>query len=341
MPKINFLFGFREGPWGGGNQFMSALRRYFIRNGVYADADAADVYIINSHHELIGAAETKRRYPRKIFMQRVDGPARLYNSEADNRDSLTSLANRLIADATIFQSRWSRLENKKMGFGQNAFEEVIMNAPDPEVFRKPSLRKTPGSRPRLIAASWSANPRKGFDTYAWMDEHLEFEKYEMVFVGNSSVSFKNIRQLPPLASGELADELKKSDLLIFASEKEACSNLLLEALHCGVPCIAFNGSSNPDVVGKGGELFNTPEEIPALIDKVFSEYDRYVDGIELPGIDEVGSRYYDLAKRVFRRTVEGRYVPKRLNLSGFLKIRKVELLSRASGRFPMARALGW
>ena len=341
MPKIHFLFSFREGPWGGGNQFMSALRRYFIKKGVYADADAADVYIINSHQELIGAAETKRRYPSKIFIGRVDGPARAYNNEADTRDSLTSLANRLIADATVFQSRWSRLENKLMGFGQNAFEEVKMNAPDPDVFRKPSSGKAPGSRPRLIAASWSANPRKGFDTYAWLDERLDFNKYEMVFIGNSPVSFKNIRQMPPLAPHELADELKKSDILIFASEKEACSNLLLEALHCGVPCIAFNGSSNPEVVGRGGELFISPKEIPGLIDKILSDYGRYVDGMDLPDIGEVGARYYELAKRVFRLSVEGRYAPKRLGLSGFLKIRKAVLMSKASARFPVKRAPAW
>src|SRR3990170_2107588 len=142
---------------------------------------------------------------------------------------------------------------------------------------------------------------------------LDFNKYEMVFIGNSPVSFKNIRQMPPLAPHELADELKKSDILIFASEKEACSNLLLEALHCGVPCIAFNGSSNPEVVGRGGELFISPGEIPGLI-------------------GEVGARYYELAKRVFRLSVEGGYSPKRLGLSGFLKIRKAVLMSKASAR---------
>ncbi|MBA7489471.1 hypothetical protein ES702_00005 [subsurface metagenome] len=35
--KIHILYKFIEGPWGGGNQFLKALRDYFRKVGVYSD----------------------------------------------------------------------------------------------------------------------------------------------------------------------------------------------------------------------------------------------------------------------------------------------------------------
>lgn len=34
--KIHILCEFVEGPWGGGNQFLKALRRYLRKKGVYS-----------------------------------------------------------------------------------------------------------------------------------------------------------------------------------------------------------------------------------------------------------------------------------------------------------------
>ena len=35
--KLHFLFDFKEGPWGGGNQFLKALRNYFREKGIYSE----------------------------------------------------------------------------------------------------------------------------------------------------------------------------------------------------------------------------------------------------------------------------------------------------------------
>ena len=44
----------------------------------------------------------------------------------------------------------------------------------------------------MIATSWSDNKRKGADTLAWLDAHLDIDRYELTFVGRSSVSFERI-----------------------------------------------------------------------------------------------------------------------------------------------------
>ncbi len=256
MMKVHILFEFKEGPTGGGNQFLKSLKQYLQSAEVYEnDVQRADVVLLNSYQYIDEAAKAKLQHRDKLFIHRIDGPIRLYNKKSDQRDFVTNIANHLIAEATIFQSGWSRSENHRLGLKKNRFETIITNAPDPMVFNRQGKEAFSADRKtRLIAASWSPNWNKGFRVYQWLDEHLDFDKYEMIFVGNSPISFKNITHKLPLSSVELASELKKNDIFIFASPIEACSNSLLEALSCGLPVIAINSSSNPELVARGGKF---------------------------------------------------------------------------------------
>jgi len=123
----------------------------------------------------------------------------------------------------------------------------------------------------------------------------------MMFVGNSPIQFKNIERLPPLDSNQLAARFKQSDIFVFASPMEACSNLLLEAMHCGLPVVAPNSSSNPEIVKKGGELFDKPSEIPQLLEKIAKNYSSYLNSIKVQSIEDVGKVYYDFTQKVCAR----------------------------------------
>jgi glycosyltransferase involved in cell wall biosynthesis len=70
-------------------------------------------------------------------------------------------------------------------------------------------------------------------------------------------------------------------------------------MHCGLPVVAANSSSNPEIVKKGGEVFNQASEIPQLLEKIVKNYYDYVDSIKLPTIEEVGKAYYDFIQRVY------------------------------------------
>lgn len=313
--KIHIAYQIKNSAWGGGNQFLRNLMGYFRRTGTYADnISDADAVLFNSHHSIDKIAGWRRRYPDKIFIHRIDGPIRLYNSMNDKRDSVTNVANRLIADATVFQSEWSRKENHGLGLHTNTFETVIMNAPEPTIFNRNNKEPLKESgKARLIATSWSDNPNKGFDTYTWLDENLNFDKYEMTFVGRSPVRFRNIKHVPPVSTEELTAELKKHDIFIFASKIEACSNSLLEALHCGLPAIVYNSSSNPELLGNAGVLFSRCEEIPGLIEEVLRNYGSYLSGMTLPDLDDVGKSYYEFIAGIDEKVRNRQYAPKRLS----------------------------
>src|SRR5439155_6672805 len=108
---------------------------------------------------------------------------------------------------------------------------VIYNGCDYGIFnsigREPFRR---GRKTRLVCASWSDNPRKGGPTYRWLENHLDWNRYEFTFVGKTSTPFERARHVPPLPSRELAQELRRHAVFITATEHDAYSNELGEAL---------------------------------------------------------------------------------------------------------------
>ncbi len=198
-----------------------------------------------------------------------------------------------MVDGLVFQSQWSRDANHRTGCPSLHHEAVTTNAPDPHLFFPAHEKDTVGTRRmRLMALSWSTNPLKGGHVYTWLDQHLDFSRFEMTFIGKCDLKFRNIRCIPPLASDALGEELRRHDVFVFPSQVEACSNALLEALHCGLPVIAFNATGNPEVVGSRGQLFTRPEEIPALLDTIRTNYKTYRHALRtLPTLDDVANDY--------------------------------------------------
>lgn len=303
-PRVCILYEFRSGPWGGGNQFLKALRGQIEARGTLeTDPERADVVIVNSHHRLAAAARIKRRRPGITVIHRIDGPIGLIRARDHEVDRVLYRFNRAIASGTIFQSDWSRRANLDAGMVGAGESTVIVNAPDPALFHRDGKAPYDGSRRlRLIATSWSPNPRKGFDVYAELDRALDGSRFEMTFVGNSPVNFRNIRMLAPLPSAELADELRRHDIFVTASRSDPCSNSLLEALHCGLPALALRDGGHPELVGAGGETFADGADALAKLDRIAERYDHYRAAISVPTLAEVTEAYVDFATEVHADT---------------------------------------
>lgn len=312
--QVNILHELRDGPWGGGNQFLKSLRDYLVsRNAYEEDPERADIILFNSfpfgeYWRFIQAYKLKSK--GKIIIHRIDGPISKIRGQDPRLDGFIYTFNDLLSDGTVFQSNWSRNENLESGLKKKDFEATILNAPDPELFnRKEKKRAQLNGKIRLIATSWSSNWNKGFHVYKWLDENLDFGTYEMTFIGNSPIKFKNIKYIKSLPSNELALEVKKHDIFITASKNDPCSNALIEALHCGLPAIAYADGGHPEIVRGGGELFTQKDEIPLLLEKIVTHYKSYQNNIVLPSMDEIGSDYYNFLSRIYDSFINRQYIP--------------------------------
>jgi len=312
--KIHILYKTKSSPYGGGNQFLKALRNEFIKMKVYScNVRETDVILFNSHHFLEDAMRYKSS--DKLFVHRIDGPVFDVRGGDRTTDKIIFRFNSLFSDGTVFQSQWSREKCYIRGLQKMKYETVIMNAPDSDIFNSKGKFSFERNRKiKLISTSWSSNWRKGFDIYRFLDENLDFSKYEMTFLGESPVGFKNIKHIKPLPSEGVADILKKNDIFIIASENDPCSNSLIEALHCGLPAVARNSGGHPRIIGKSGELFNGSEDIISSINRVVSNYEKYQRSIDLPTIGEIARRYYGFAKMIYDEKENKQYQPKKITI---------------------------
>lgn len=328
--RIHILYQFVEGPWGGGNQFLKALRECFREAGVYSESpDEAQVILLNSHHCLDEVMEVRKKCPDKILIHRVDGPISYVRGRDRAVDEIIVRCNNLCADGTIFQSNWSREKNYEIGMRKCPYETIIMNAPDSSIFNSKGKKTSGGNRVKLIATSWSGNMRRGFEIYQYLDEHLDFNKYEMTFVGNSPREFKNIKWIKPVPSRELANILREHDIYITASKNDPCSNALIEALHCGLPAVARNDGGHPEIIGQAGAFFEDERRVMQAIEKVAQDYRHYQARIDLPPLNEIGQKYYQFAQTIYEDYLNGSYRPKQINLFGIMGVRLITARWRA------------
>ncbi|NPA69083.1 MAG: glycosyltransferase family 4 protein [Chlorobi bacterium] len=306
--KINIFFPFIDKPYGGGNNFLKALKNYFENKGIYSEKpELADAILFNSHHNINKLVNLKKKFPQKTFIHRIDGPVFLIRNNNMMLDKLIYSFNDKIADASIFQSKWSEQKNIEAGIKAKKYKTIIINAPDPEIFNKknkPEFNKN--RKTKIIATSWSANINKGFDTYKFLDENLDFTKYEMTFCGNSPFEFKNIKHIKPLPGRQLAKILKQHDIFITASKNDPCSNALIEAMHCGLPAAALNDGGHPEIIGKGGLTFNKKHEIFEILNKINDNYQQFQTNINLPDIYQTGEKYIKFIQSVYENKTDAK-----------------------------------
>jgi glycosyltransferase involved in cell wall biosynthesis len=225
------------------------------------------------------------------MVHRVDGPISAYRGWDNGTDQRIWQINHELADATIFQSHYSLQKHLELGLEMRN-PCVIMNAVDGDIFHPHGHIAFERQRKiRLVSTSWSDNPNKGAATYQWIEDHLDWERFDYTFVGRSPIRFQRIHMREPLSSTELAAVLRQHDIFITASVNDPCSNSLIEALACGLPVLYLHSGGHPEIVGQAGLGFSSAEEIPTLLDQLVDEYEQRQAQINLPTMEEVAERY--------------------------------------------------
>lgn len=313
-----------DGPYGGGNQFAKALRLCLIQKGHYTDqVDDANVLLFNGYPfsdlEAFARAFIWKRKSSdiKIIITRIDGPiAKIrHNPEADYFDGVLYMFSEMVSDGIVVQSRWSLEQMHKHPLSSHCPMKTIGNAPHPNIFYPRKESKPHAGRLRIIASSWSNNPHKGFDTYAWLDKNIDFTRFEFTIVAATDYLYENIKVIAPVTQEVLSDLLRSSDVYITASRIESCTNASLEALHCGLPVIAPNDSSHPEFMPSADLLFDKKEDIPELLEKLSKDLEKYQKEIIVESIDNIAERYLCFATELSDSSVK---LPSKADANRFL-----------------------
>ncbi len=292
--KIYIATKTKDHAWGGGNQFLKALRQQFVQKGVAAPSmTTADAVIYNGYQELGLLVRSWVRGRRQIRVYRLGPVMSLHRAGWKWKlvDRVMVLCANLFADIVVFQSAWSYQRARQCGFRPSKRYAIIHNAVDPSIFYPKEVGPQQKEKIRIVYTSWSTNKNKGFEYLQFLDTHLDFEKYEMTFIGNTTTTFQHIKTHAPMTSPQLADELRAHDIFVSPTKDDACSNAIIEALACGLPVVALDSGANKELVKDGGVLFESTETLLGAIDTVAQNLEQYKARIVVKSMAEIRDVY--------------------------------------------------
>jgi glycosyltransferase involved in cell wall biosynthesis len=296
---LSIFHQFSAPPGGGGNQTLRAvlgeLRRRGVRVELLTISPSSRAVLFNSFNfdfarlRLFAARRAGVR-----LVHRVGAVTSLYRGFDDGTDARVAAINLELAHATLAISQATIDMYRSIGV-ELVDPHVVHNGCDDSIFH-PNGRVafSCNRRIRLVSTSWSDNPNKGALLYRWLEEHLDWDRYEYTFVGNTPLPFARIRHVPPLPSVELADVLRSHDIFVTATANDAYSNSLVEALSCGLPAVYLDSGGSREAVKEAGFAFTERDEVPALLDRLVDEYEDRQAAISLPSLAEVADGYLSL-----------------------------------------------
>ncbi|MBF0447787.1 MAG: hypothetical protein HQL67_06260 [Magnetococcales bacterium] len=284
--KISIGMKLQTGPWGGGNQFGTALSEALAAAGhsVYYDLKDPDLDLIllteprlrltisgYNHANILRYLLHKNR--RALVVHRVNECDERKEASQGVNDVLASATR--VADHTVFVSHW--LRDLHLGHGMPVQgSSVIHNGGNRAVFNSNGYEKWDGlSKIRMVTHHWGNNWLKGFDIYQRLDQLLAQspykDRFEFTYIGQipEGFTFTNSRLVDPLSGPELANEIRRHHLYLTASRNEPGSNHNIEGALCGLPLLYLDSASMAETSRDWGLAFdvdNFEEKLWQMVD---------------------------------------------------------------------------
>lgn len=235
----------RNGPWGGGQAWERSFSTYATRAGrechtvvrdVSSDCDA--VIMTN-----VKRSETASFLPWQIWLRKRRTMRVIHRvNDCDGRNGQTRVnarqarANWLVADTTVFVSRWLQEQYMAAGYVM-ADARVIRNASDASIFHGLPEAWNGRETLRLVTHHWSNNVNKGWDIYPWLSQ---VPGVELTVIGRAPDDIRDmpgLRIINPLLGHALAEELKQHHVYVSASINEPGPMHICEAGAVGLPIV--------------------------------------------------------------------------------------------------------
>jgi len=309
--KVAFNRTPRRSPWGGGAHFATTFADYLVANGhevVYGlETEVDRIVMLDPRWEAGGfgvdsISVYQRMFPNVKVLHRVNDTGATRGG--DELDNCIIDANRLVADATVFISKWVADYFAAKGLNPRN-QTVITNGCDANFFhpspsstewrergwqRRNSWSETnefypPGpDKPRnplkLVTHHWSDNPAKGLDLYKHIDDLIgKGAPIEFTYVGRYPKEHapKHTKVVAPLYGAALGGELRQHDVYVTAARWEACGSHHVEGAACGLPVVYHkDGGGVVEMCRRYGEAIGDPSELKEALTKIKNYYKSYM-----------------------------------------------------------------
>lgn len=331
MNKIKIYFNYKhiETAWGGANNFIRYLYRKIISEEdleIVSDINSEyDILFLNtlsrgpgrqSFKKFISLREVKnikkygwtslfryllhrRKCNKKIIIRAVNLIKHTYN-RYNKRDGIILFILNNLADYVIFQSQYIYKVFKSYGYKGDRYS-IIHNGTDQTIFNLKN-KKLWNGKEKLRVVSSSFSPRETKNHCVIADFSI-IDGLECIHIGNwpKNVDRKNVVLLGILNHKNISDIFKDSHVFLHPGIKEACCNVLFEAISSGLP-VVYNpneGSSAEIVKNCGMSIQTSPEETIKFVKNKYNELCKnIIDNYHYYSIDRSALKYIEIFRRV-------------------------------------------
>jgi glycosyltransferase involved in cell wall biosynthesis len=243
------------------------------------------------------------RLPQLRIVHRVDGSAEDYGRDpADDRRQARANA---MADATVFQSRYSRHATRRKFRVIGSRGVVIPNPVDTTRFTPEGERESLPGKCRVAHVAFSTNLRKG--AAAVLEAAYSNPDIQFILIGRYAAGAmpSNVKLTGQVDHASLSRLLRSCHALAFFSENESCPNVVLEALASGLPVLYRDSGATAELVGDAG-IATSPSQFGADMALVMGEHSVWSTKARLRAVthfslDVILPRYMDVVRNVRRR----------------------------------------
>ena len=285
------LYVYPNKPYGGGAKFALKFSEYLTSLGhtieySFKESDPPDCIVFFDHKiysddttiKRLGLEQAKSirlKFPDIPILTRVNDIGAPKDRPPDFTERFCELAN--LSTHVVFISKW--LKEDYYGDKIKTPSNVIHNSIDENTF---SIKEYSFDIPRLITHHWSPNRMKGWDIYEQIDDWILEKEIKFTFVGNTpnNISLKNTKVLSPITGKELANEIKKHNIYITASQYEPCGMHHIEGIGCGLPYLYTSEGGGLTEAGKFGLKFKDFEEFKIKLEEIIKNHHILYDKIK-------------------------------------------------------------
>ena len=291
---------FRPPPYGGGNQFLLALVRELEGRGLSVEVNrlsgGTPACLFNSFN--FDFARLRRFVRDGVRMvHRVDGPIgvvprfrRRDRPPYRRRQSRARVRDHPAVPVQPRQAPGARARPGRSGRDSQRCRPGDLSSTC-------NARAVRDRRLRVIATSWSDNPRKGAEILEWLDRNLDLDSYEVTFAGNTQGEARTHPRCraaaPPSRSpSSCARTTCISRRARTIRARTRCSR----RSRAGSPPRSGAAVDIPSSSGRRGSASTTRRSYPSVLAQLAAELDERRAAIHVPALADVADRYLEVLR---------------------------------------------
>ena len=264
----------------GNRDYLKKLMKWFNRRSILSTIKKVNSDVLYAHFwsSALPVYEYAKENGIPLFVACGEGDDALENMVATMpKEQLAALASAVTGVVSVS----SENKRKCIDFGLSKAEntDVFPNCVNTAFFHKrdaKEMKERLGIKDNDFVLCFVGGfiPRKGPDRVAQAIKNLNDPNIKVMFIGKPFQGYAYDFDCPgiihkgPLDHDLIPEYMSCADVFVLPTQKEGCSNAVVEALAMGLPVISSDGPFNDDILDEKNSIRINPDDVDALTEAI-------------------------------------------------------------------------